>query len=102
MNLDQTRAKARVKKRAKAVASTKECGAPLCKGAQAMRPERRKPLFCGLVCACPCGCASRTTVASQVKPQLDSVGAEMCSECFINIQNDIKGGTLCRILALVY
>lgn len=102
MNLDETRAKARLKKRAKTAASTKACGAPLCKGAHTVRPERRKPLFCGLVCACPCGCASRTIVASQVKPLLDPAGAEMCSECSINIRKDIKGGTLCHLLTLLY
>lgn len=95
---NKTRSDARVDNRTEASAGAQTCGAPVRGSAHTERPARRKALFGGLVCACPCGCASRTTVASQEQPLFDSDGAELCSECFGNISGLTNTlGTLCRL-----
>ena len=103
VKVTKTRSDARVNKRTEARAGGQTRGAAVIhRSAQAACPERRKPLFGGLVCACPCGCASRTTVASQEQPLVDSAGAELCSECFGNIKGPSNTmGSLCRLLALL-
>jgi hypothetical protein len=102
-SVTETRFVARVDKRTEARAGGQTRGAVVIhRSAQGACPERRKPLFCGLVCACPCGCASRTVVASQERPLVDSVGAELCSECFRNIKGPPNTtSSLCRLLAFI-
>jgi hypothetical protein len=96
------RSDARVDERTEASAGAQTCGVLVCGSARAARPALRKGLFGGLVCACPCGCASRTTAASQEQPLFDSDGAEVCSECFENIEGLANtSGSLCRLLVLI-